>query len=231
MYARVQMTPTLPDHVNTPEASGYFIKVLEGHPGFRGVHLILQIGSRRGLSVTLWDSRVNAEAASDRTQEVMGPRPFTLDFDGIYEVLAGHAGPAAVAEASVAQVLWFDGPLSAAQVDAMRRAGEERIRRDLAGKPWQGLTAEFLEKRWASFCYLSPTAYRYYLPSLLVGALDGLDGRQPFAHSCGSVPGRAMLPEQIRMSFRLGDVYATYLRLASRGRESRRRDRPRCELH
>jgi hypothetical protein len=127
MYARVQTTPTVPDHVNTPEASGYFIKVLEGHPGFRGVHLMLQIGSRRGFSVSLWDSREDAEAASGRTQEVMGPRPFTLDFDGVYEVLAGHAGLATVAEASVAQVLWFDGPRSAAQVDAMRRAGEERI--------------------------------------------------------------------------------------------------------
>ena len=127
MHARVQMTPTLPDHVNTPEASGYFMKVLEGHPGFRGVHLMLQIGSRRGFSVTLWDSREDAEAASDRTREVMGPRPFTLDFDGVYEVLAGQAGPAAVAQATVAQVLWFDGPLSAAQVNAMRRAGEERI--------------------------------------------------------------------------------------------------------
>jgi hypothetical protein len=63
------------------------------------------------------------------------------------------------------------------------RAGEESIRRDLAGKPWQSLSAEFLEQRWASFCYLSPTAYRYYLPSLLVGALDSLDGRQPFVHS------------------------------------------------
>ena len=127
MHARVQMTPTLPDHVNSPEASGYFMKVLEGHPGFRGVHLMLQIGSRRGLSVTFWESREDAEAASDRTQQVMGPRPFTLDFDGVYEVLASDAGPAAVAEAAVAQVLWFDGPLSAAQVNAMRRAGEERI--------------------------------------------------------------------------------------------------------
>lgn len=127
MHARVQMTPTLPDHVNTPEASGYFMRVLEGHPGFRGVHLMLQIGSRRGFSVTLWDSRENAEAASERTQEVMGPRPFTLDFDEVYEILAGDAGPTAVAEAAVAQVLWFEGPLSAAQVNAMRRAGEERI--------------------------------------------------------------------------------------------------------
>jgi len=128
MHAKVQMTPTLPTYVNTPEASGHFMKVLAGHPGFRGVHLMLQIGSRRGFSVTLWDSREDAEAASDRTQHVMGPRPFTLEFDGVYEVMASDAGPAAVADATVAQVLWFDGPLSAAQVNAMRRAGEERIR-------------------------------------------------------------------------------------------------------
>lgn len=127
MHARLQTTPKLPDTVNTAEASGLFIEVLEGHPGFRGVHLMLQIGSRRGLSVTLWDSRDNAEAASDRTDQVMGPRPFTLDRDQVYEVLATGPGPAAIAEATVAQVMWFDGPLSAAQISAMRRAGEERI--------------------------------------------------------------------------------------------------------
>lgn len=140
MHARVQMTATLPDHVNSPEASGDFMKVLEGHPGFRGVHLMLQIGSRRGFSVTLWDSPEDAEAASKRTQQVIGPRPFTLDFDAVYEVLASDAGPAAVAEAAVAQVLWFDGPLSAAQVSAMRRAGEERIQPAVTQVPGHATT-------------------------------------------------------------------------------------------
>jgi len=128
MHARVQMTRTLPDRVNTPEASGYFIKILEGHPGFQGVHLMRQIGSRQGLSVTLWDSREDAGAASDRTEQVMGPRPFTLDFDEVYDVLAVTPGLAAIDKATVAQVTGFDGPRSAAQVHAMRRAGEERIR-------------------------------------------------------------------------------------------------------
>ena len=127
MHARVQMTRTLPEQVNTPEASGYFIKVLEGHPGFRGVHLMLQIGSRQGFSVTLWDSHENAVAASDRTERVTGPRPFTLDFDEVYEVLSVVPGRAALSEATVGQVTWFDGPRSAAQIEAMRRAGEERI--------------------------------------------------------------------------------------------------------
>ncbi len=127
MHARVQMTRTVPEQVRAPEASGYFIKVLEGHPGFRGVHLMLQIGSRQGFMLTLWDSRENAIAASERTAQVTGPRPFTLDFDEVYEVWTVTPGPAAVEQATVAQVTWFDGPRSAAQLDAMRRAGEERI--------------------------------------------------------------------------------------------------------
>ena len=127
MHARVQMTRNLPEQVRAPEASGYLIKVLEGHPGFRGVHLMLQIGSRQGFSVTLWGSREDAIAASDRTEKAMGPRPFTLDFDEVYEVLATAPGLAAVGDATVAQVTWFDGPRSAAQLDAMRRAGDERI--------------------------------------------------------------------------------------------------------
>lgn len=127
MYARVQMIRTFPPQLKTPEASGGFINVLEGHPGFRGVHLMLQIGSRQGFGLTLWDSRENAVAASDRTSAVMGPRPFTLDFDEVYEVLDVLRDPTAVNQATVAQVTWFDGPRSAAQIEAMRRAGEERI--------------------------------------------------------------------------------------------------------
>jgi hypothetical protein len=45
----------------------------------------------------------------------------------MYDVLAVIPGPAALDEATVAQVTWFDGPRSAAQNSAMRRAGEERI--------------------------------------------------------------------------------------------------------
>ncbi len=51
------------------------------------------------------------------------------------------------------------------------QAGEEQIRKDLAGKTWQSLTPEFLKERWAAYCYLAPEAYRYYLPALLKSAL------------------------------------------------------------
>lgn len=127
MHARLQTVRSLPSHLNTPEGSAFLIKVLEGHPGFRGVHLMLQIGSRKALNLSLWDSREDAEAAPSRTATVMGPRPFALDHDAVYDVLATLHGPAAMEDAGVAQVTWFDGPRSAAQVEAMNRAGEERI--------------------------------------------------------------------------------------------------------
>lgn len=63
------------------------------------------------------------------------------------------------------------------------RAGEESIRRALAGKPWQSLDRDFLEHCWSSFCYLGPEAYRYYLPGLLTAALDAFIGRGSLLHS------------------------------------------------
>jgi hypothetical protein len=48
----------------------------------------------------------------------------------------------------------------------------QAFRTELAGKRWQDLSASFWTKRWACCCYLSPEAYRYYLPSLLVAALQ-----------------------------------------------------------
>jgi len=128
MHARLQMVRNFPSHLNTPEASGHLIGVIEGHPGFRGMHLMMQIGSRQGLNLTLWDTREEAEAAPARTEAAMGPRPFELDHDAVYDVLTTLNGPAAPGAAVACQVSWFDGPRSAAQSEAMRRAGEERIR-------------------------------------------------------------------------------------------------------
>lgn len=50
---------------------------------------------------------------------------------------------------------------------------EERVRAALAGRNWQSLDTQFVEQ-WASscHCYLSPKAYCYYLPALLMPALD-----------------------------------------------------------
>ncbi len=128
MHARLQTVRAMPDQFNNPEAAGYLIKVLEGHPGFRSVHLMLQIGSRRGLNLTLWDTREDAEAAPARTRAVLGPRQFPLDHDEVYDVASTALGSTALKDATVCQVTWFDGPRSAAQLEAMRRAGEERIR-------------------------------------------------------------------------------------------------------
>lgn len=52
------------------------------------------------------------------------------------------------------------------------RSGETKIQQALAGKSWQSLTPEFLAKWWSSFGYLSPEAYRYYLPAILMAALQ-----------------------------------------------------------
>ena len=61
----------------------------------------------------------------------------------------------------------------------------ERTRQRLAGRTWQSLDATFFEAdaTWASYCYLSPVAYRYYLPALLVGALESGLERSGLPHS------------------------------------------------
>jgi len=136
VHARVQIVSTLPgpfrDH---PEASRGLIDAIAGQPGFRGIHLLMQIGSRQGLLLTLWDSLHDAEAAPERTQAALGPRPFPLALDEVYKVWESRRGPASLAEATVAQLLWFDGPRSAAQAEAARRAGEERIKPALQDVP------------------------------------------------------------------------------------------------
>ncbi len=127
MHARVQIVRTLPPHFTTAEASGRLIDALQGHPGFRSVHLMLQIGTRQGLSMSLWDSCQDADAAAERTQAVLGRRPFPFAVDEVYDVLATMHGSAAPEEATVCQVNWFDGPRSAAQNEALRPADEDRV--------------------------------------------------------------------------------------------------------
>ena len=127
MHARVQMVRNLPAVFTSPGAGRRLTDVLEGHPGFQGVHLMLQIGTRQALNVSLWDTCDDAVGASDRTAAAMGPRPFPLAFDEIYDVVDTLDGPAALDEATVGQVDWYDGPRSAAQHEAMRRGGQDRI--------------------------------------------------------------------------------------------------------
>lgn len=95
MNARVQIVPTLPEPMKGPDAGRPFIEAIERQPGFRGVHLLLQIGTRQGLCLTLWDSAHDAEAMPERTEAVLGPRPFRLALDEVYDVLDTASGPAA----------------------------------------------------------------------------------------------------------------------------------------
>ncbi|MFP5317892.1 MAG: hypothetical protein ACLGI2_06300 [Acidimicrobiia bacterium] len=127
MHARVQIVRNLPEEFAKPAAASRLTDVIDRHPGFQGIHLMLQIGTRQGLNVTLWDTEENAVAASDRTAAAMGPRPFPLATDEVYDVLDSLDGPAAMADATVCQATWFDGPRSAAQNEALRRGGQERI--------------------------------------------------------------------------------------------------------
>ena len=62
-----------------------------------------------------------------RIRTASSPAPRSVSQRQVYDILAVIPGPAALDEATVGQVTWFDGPRSAAQISATRRAGEERI--------------------------------------------------------------------------------------------------------
>lgn len=128
MYARVQIVPLLPAPAEAADANRRLIDVLERRPGFRGVHLFRQIGSRKGLSLSLWSSLGAADAASARTQAELGLRPFALSLDEVCQVWEVGTGSTPVEQAKVGMVSWFDGPVSATQSQALRRFGEERVR-------------------------------------------------------------------------------------------------------
>ena len=76
----------------------------------------------------LWRSDEDAQAAPARTQAELGPRPFPLAVDDVYEVVDVMKGTADPEEFEVSQATWLYGPRSAAEVAAARRAGEERIK-------------------------------------------------------------------------------------------------------
>lgn len=62
------------------------------------------------------------------------------------------------------------------------KPGMELTRERFSGKNWRSLSAGFVAEHWASYCYLSRYGYRYYLPALLMAALDPAAGRN-FRHS------------------------------------------------
>jgi hypothetical protein len=62
-------------------------------------------------------------------------------------------------------------------------ASQAEFRKALSGRAWQSLTPEFVKQRWSAYCYLSPKAYRYYLPALLVNGLPEAGQPSDFTHT------------------------------------------------
>ncbi len=85
-------------------------------------------------------------------------------------------------EAFSAQVVPQPGELIGSD-DCCDPKGEAFIRNALAGRPWQSLSIEFIQDHWAYYCYLSPTAYSYYLPALLAAGLSALPSRGSMART------------------------------------------------
>lgn len=65
------------------------------------------------------------------------------------------------------------------------------IQNALAGREWTSLEADLLKKYWSSFGYLTPEAYRYYLPALLVRSLKDPAGEDTLMDSAFA----ALLPD------------------------------------
>lgn len=123
MFARLQTMATRPpDESLVPVIAD----MISGHPGFAGLAMVGGDDGSGGM-ISLWQTREDAEQASERSTAIRGPRPFELTRDEIYEVDADEAGIAAGETPAVAFLGEFDGPLSQARVDAARRAGTERI--------------------------------------------------------------------------------------------------------
>lgn len=84
---------------------------------------LAQLAGLGGAVASLWTTREQAESAADR--RVSGP--VTWQDSGCYELVAMQDGVAARQAPSYAQLTWFDGPRTPAQVAADERAGRERV--------------------------------------------------------------------------------------------------------
>ncbi|BCB80912.1 hypothetical protein GCM10022251_79580 [Phytohabitans flavus] len=136
MYARLQTTRDVLNGPDTEALRAQVTEMISGHPGFAGLFLLEQLGIGWGAMVTLWQTRQDAVLASERSA-ARGPRPITLHSDDIYEVEEDWPGLAAGERPEAATLLYFDGPLSAARIEAARFASRERIlpaTRDLPGR-------------------------------------------------------------------------------------------------
>lgn len=137
MYARLQTTRDVPSGPDTEALRTQVTEMISGHPGFAGMFLMEQLGIGWGAMVTLWQTRQDAVLASERSAAARGPRPVTLHSDDVYEVEEDWPGVAAGERPEAATVIYFDGPLSAARLEAARWSSRERIlpaTRDLPGR-------------------------------------------------------------------------------------------------
>lgn len=133
MYARVQRAK-VPVDVDAAMRQRV-IDVIGGHPGFAGLYMLEQLGAGRRIVVTLWQTRDEAVGASGRTRAQLGPRPFELELDEIYEVIDDWSGSASAESPGAAAFLQFETPMSQARFDAGQRGTKERIQPALAGHP------------------------------------------------------------------------------------------------
>ncbi len=136
MYARLQTTRNVPSGPDAEAMRAQVTEMISGHPGFAGLILLEQLGIGWGAMVTLWQTRQDAVLASERSA-ARGPRPVTLHTDDVYEVEEDWPGVAAGERPEAATALYFDGPLSAARLEAARWSSRRRIlpaTRDLPGR-------------------------------------------------------------------------------------------------
>jgi len=134
MHARLQITrafPATPD----PAAVRHVIEKIAGQPGFAGLYMMEQLGLGSPTLLTLWHSRQDADLAPQRTEVDLGPRPFTLQTDDVYELEDDWPGPAAAERPETVGMVYFDGPLSPAKAAAIGQAGRSRIGPTLARQP------------------------------------------------------------------------------------------------
>jgi hypothetical protein len=133
MFARLQCTSgPLPELDDADAMQRKVLDVISGHPGFAGLYMLDQIGPGRRVLLTLWRSRAEAVTASSRTRTELGPRPFELDVDEIYEVIDDWSGPSSAQQPGAASFMRFETPMNQARFDAGVRAARERIQPALA---------------------------------------------------------------------------------------------------
>lgn len=135
MYARLQTISGVPDIEGAAALREKAMGVIAGHPGFGGLYAMDRFGGKGRAAFTLWTDEEDARLASNRTAQALGPRPFALETDQIYEVGRRWTGGAAHQEPAAAVVLYFDGPLAAPIVEAAERAERDRVVPAISGHP------------------------------------------------------------------------------------------------